>query len=122
MASTDAGVLSFTSTIGQGRRIFNLDNGLKVTQLDITLNNAASAMPVAGVIDLPRTLWTRMGFSRIFDIPSISMANNAGSYLAGSGQWDPVNNSIRLYDMAGGAIAAAAIGNGGKVRCLVFGF
>src|SRR5262245_66607694 len=122
-AITDPGAVSITSSINQGRRIYNLSNGLKIGQVEIFLNNAATAMPTAGELSLPKAIWARMGFSNIIAIPEIPVIAGVGRLtVRGHALYDAQSAKILLNKPDGTTLANTDIGNGGSLRCLCFGF
>ena len=121
MASTDPGVISMTSSINRSQRNWRMDPGLKVAQVQMTLNNAASAMPVAGELNVPRSLWSRLGFNNIIAMPEIQIIKSDQTAIRAVGVYDAQSSKIMLWDATGTALPAATIGNNGALRLLVFG-
>jgi len=112
---------SFTSTIDQGRRIFNINNGAKLSVLDMGLTTAANVINPAGVIQLDSTDFRRMGFSKVLAVVHASGWTSGAAFVPLQAIWDGKTNKIMLYDATGVALTAAAIGNGGTLRLVVLG-
>jgi hypothetical protein len=122
MASADPGVVAVSVTISGGRRVFIVTGGLKISHVELTILNAVSAFPVDGQFELPRALWQRMGFQRIFAIPEIIMVKGTDrSTIPGVCQYDPQAGRLLLHDLLGAAVPGATIGVNGSLRCLVMG-
>ncbi|HKE83321.1 MAG TPA: hypothetical protein VKB50_06190 [Vicinamibacterales bacterium] len=114
------GNATFTNTIDQGRRIFNIANGGKIIVTDLGLVTAASVI-VTGAITLDSTDFRRMGLSKMLGILHASGWTSAPAFVPLTALWDGKTNKIMLYDLLGAALTAAAIGNGGTIRMSVLG-
>jgi len=111
---------TFTATIDQGRRIFNINNGAKLATLDMGLVTAASVI-VAGAITLDSTDFRRMGFSKLLAVIHASSWTSGGTFVPLNAIWDGKSNKVMVYDLLGAALTAAAIGNGGTLRMVILG-
>jgi len=111
---------TLSSTIDKGTRIFNINNGGKLAVIDMGMVTAANVI-VAGAITLDGTDLRRMGFSKLLAAPDASAWTAANAFVPCSARWDAKNGKLMLYDAAGAALTAAAIGNGGTLRLLVLG-
>jgi hypothetical protein len=111
---------TFTATVDQGRRIFNINNGAKLSVLDMGLVTAASVI-VTGAVTLDSTDFRRMGFSKVLAVIHASAWTVANVFVPMNAIWDGKTNKIMVYDAAGAALTAAAIGNGGTIRLVVLG-
>src|SRR5262245_28930292 len=108
------------STIAHGTRSFNTNQGGKLAVIDMGTVTAANVI-VAGAITLDGTDLRRMGFSKLLAAPDASAWTAANAFVPCSARWDAKNGKLMLYDAAGAALTAAAIGNGGTLRLLVLG-
>jgi len=111
---------TFTATIDQGRRIWNINNGGKLVALDMVLVTAANVI-VAGAITLDATDFRRMGFSKVLAVIHASSWTSANVFVPLDAIWDGKTNKLMVYDLTGAALAASAIGNGGTLRMVVLG-
>lgn len=114
------GNATISATVDQGRRIFNINNGGKLSVIDMGMVTAASVI-VTGAITLDSTDLRRMGFSKLLAIMHASSWTVANAFVPCTAVWDGKGNKIMLYDMAGAALTAAAIGNGGTLRLALLG-
>jgi len=112
---------TFTATIDQGRRIFNINNGAKLSILDMGLTTAANVINPAGTIQLDSSDFRRMGFSKVLAVIHASGWTAASAFVPLQAIWDGKTNKVMVYDAAGAALTAAAIGNGGTIRLVVLG-
>jgi len=112
---------TITATIDQGRRIFNINNGGKMALLDLGLVTAANVINPAGTIALDSTDLRRMGLSKLLAVMHASGWTSANVFVPLSAIWDAKGSKLMVYDAAGAALAAAAIGNGGTIRLAVLG-
>lgn len=110
-----------TATIDQGRRIFNINNGGKLSALDIGLTTAASVITPAGTIQLDSSDLRKMGFSKVLSVMHASSWTVANVFVPVNAIYDGKTNKIMLYDLAGAALVATAIGNGGTLRVVILG-
>jgi len=111
---------TFTASIDQGRRIFNINNGAKLATLDMGLVTAASVI-VAGAITFDSTDFRRMGFSKLLAVIHASSWTSGGTFVPLNAIWDGKSNKVMVYDLLGAALTAAAIGNGGTLRMVILG-
>lgn len=119
MAALAAATVS--ATIDKGTRIFNLNNGAKLAILDLVLTTAASVITPAGQIVLDATDMRRLGFSKLLAVLDSGGWTSAAVYVPTRASLDGKTNKLMLYDAAGAALAATAIGNGGTVRLVLLG-
>jgi len=112
---------TITATIDQGRRIFNINNGGKLVIIEIGMVTAANVI-VAGAITLDSTDFRRMGLSKLLSILHGAAWTSANAFVPlGNQIWDAKGSKLMLYDPAGAALTAAAIGNGGALRLTMLG-
>ena len=111
---------TITATIDQGRRIWNIANGGKLTALDMGLVTAANVI-VAGAITLDSTDFKRMGLSKLLAVLHASSWTSANVFVPLDAIWDGKGSKLMVYDLSGAALTAAAIGNGGTLRLVVLG-
>jgi hypothetical protein len=111
---------TFTTSIDAGRRIFNINNGAKISVIDMGLVTAASVI-TGGAVTLDQSDFTRMGFRKVLAVIHASGWTSGNVFVPLDAIWDGKTNKIMLFDLAGVALTAAAIGNGGTLRLVVLG-
>lgn len=114
--------LTFTSTIDGGLRVWNLGNGLKMAQLDMTSSDVSvdysSGFDIAGNAG-------KMGFRKIFHVLDATIRAAAGTVRGLNSVWDANAGKLRFAETCINAIddpeADTDIIDGDIIRMVVIG-